>query len=93
LKRNARVIQADCLAYLRTTPDIDVVFLDPPYASNLHLKTLEALAPHVHTYSTVICETEKKSPLPESVGLLTVKKEHLYGKTKVAVYRGRRDDL
>ncbi len=94
LEENARVIQADCLAYLRTTPDIyDVVFLAPPYASDLHMKTLEALAPRIHPYSTVICETEKKSLLPESVGLLTEKKEHLYGKTKVTVYRSRRDDL
>jgi 16S rRNA (guanine(966)-N(2))-methyltransferase RsmD len=94
LDDKARVILGDCLSFLRTTADMfDLVFLDPPYGSNLLDPLLEALSGRMQPTGIVLCETEKKTNLPVTLAHLTERKDYFYGKTKVSVYRrGRKEE-
>jgi 16S rRNA (guanine966-N2)-methyltransferase len=54
----AQVIESDALAYLAGTPEpFDVVFLDPPFASDLGVRALARLAAWVHPGSRVYVES------------------------------------
>lgn len=66
LKANAReldasgadIVQAEALAFLaRDQEKYDVVFLDPPYASDLAQRALDALAPHLAACARVYVES------------------------------------
>ncbi|MGT2933071.1 16S rRNA (guanine(966)-N(2))-methyltransferase RsmD [Streptococcus catagoni] len=66
----------------------DLVFLDPPYAQEEIVATVEALdakgllGPEV----MLVCETDKKVHLPEEIACLGIWKEKIYGISKVTVY-------
>ncbi len=46
---DAQIVLGEAMAYLRQSSELfDIVFLDPPYASDLALKALEILAPHLN---------------------------------------------
>jgi 16S rRNA (guanine966-N2)-methyltransferase len=54
----AHVVEAEALAWLaRNTERFDVVFVDPPYASDLAQRALQALAPHVAPGGRVYVES------------------------------------
>lgn len=67
----------------------DFVFLDPPYAKEQIVKNLDDLqmkklvTPHV----TIVCETDKTVSLPEKIGQLFLKKQKIYGISKISIYR------
>lgn len=51
------VVESDALAYLeRCTEKFDIVFLDPPYASDLAERALAGLAPHLNRGARVYVE-------------------------------------
>jgi 16S rRNA (guanine966-N2)-methyltransferase len=55
---NAEVVEGDAIAYLSRPPEkFDVVFLDPPFASDLALHALSALGAWVHAGSRVYVES------------------------------------
>ncbi len=68
--------------------EFDLIFLDPPYAEDVIVKTLEdleglgLLSPDIK----VVCETEKSVILPEQVANLSIWKQKAYGISKVTVY-------
>ena len=93
LDDRGRVVTGDCLSFLRTTADLyDLAFLDPPYGSNVLGPVLEALSKRMQPGGIVLCETEKKTILPDTLAHLTERKDYFYGKTKVSVYRSGRND-
>jgi 16S rRNA (guanine966-N2)-methyltransferase len=52
------VVHGDALAYLKRTPEaFDVVFVDPPYASDLAMKTLALLPAHLNAGARVYLES------------------------------------
>lgn len=66
----------------------DLVFLDPPYAKEDIVATIEALD-EKGLFSEdvmVVCETDKTVRLPEEVASLGIWKEKIYGISKVTVY-------
>ena len=65
------VVDGDALAYLaRANESFDVVFVDPPYASDLALKTLGVLAPRLNPGARVYVESaDPLAPPPPWVAL------------------------
>lgn len=66
----------------------DIVFLDPPYAEEMHpLLELIASTGFLDQDSIVIAEHFKKQPSPQSAGRLSLYREARYGDTVLAFYK------
>ena len=84
----ARVAQMDAEAFLlNTKEEFELVFLDPPYRQGFPEQVLPLVAAHVRPGGVILCETERREPLPDAAGAFTRKKEYFYGKAKVTTYR------
>jgi 16S rRNA (guanine966-N2)-methyltransferase len=60
------VVDGEALAYLkRAAQSFDVVFVDPPYASDLAMKTLELLPAHLNPGARVYVESSSPLAPPE----------------------------
>ncbi|MET3558592.1 16S rRNA (guanine966-N2)-methyltransferase [Streptococcus rupicaprae] len=66
----------------------DLVFLDPPYAKEEIVKTIELLEEgHLLKEDVmVVCETDQAVDLPEEIAGLGIWKQKQYGISKVTVY-------
>ncbi|MGT2756641.1 16S rRNA (guanine(966)-N(2))-methyltransferase RsmD [Streptococcus ovuberis] len=75
-------------ALLNLEGSFDLVFLDPPYAKEEIVKTIELLEErHLLTEDVmVVCETDKTVELPEEIVGLGIWKQKQYGISKVTVY-------
>ena len=88
LKDNATVFNGDGLSYLKTTREkFDIVFIDPPYKKQLALKALSLVLNVLNDGGIIVCETDIKEELPESVGKYTIAKQDNYSKTMLTIYR------
>ena len=88
LQDRAKVVNSDAVSFLRTTFEgFDVILADPPYASGLALKTLEAAAAAVRQGGVIAIEAGRDEELPESVGDFTLVKHSTYSKTAIFIYR------
>ena len=75
----------------RETPDVaglDVIWLDPPYASGLGRKLLQRLGDcAILSPSGIVCvEHERREPMPPSSGFLRQRSQHRYGHTVLSFY-------
>ncbi len=88
LANRATVICGDALSTLaRQTDPFDLVFLDPPYAAELLLPCLEHVSDKVASGGAVLCESDRDTPLPDTVGALQLQREYRYGRVVVRLYR------
>ena len=88
LAEKAQVLGSDALAYLTRPGDrFDLVFLDPPYASELLLPVLEKVAPLINDGGIILCETDDTVTLPEQVDRFALAKTYRFGHTYVWLYR------
>lgn len=84
----AAVVCGEALTTLsRQAGPFDLVFLDPPYAANLLLPCLTALEGKVSAGGVVLCESDRETDLPESVGALRLQRTYRYGRVLVRLYR------
>jgi 16S rRNA (guanine966-N2)-methyltransferase len=61
----AEIVAGDAMAFLDRSADrFDVVFLDPPFASDLAVKALERLAPRLNPGARVYAESAEALKLP-----------------------------
>ncbi len=66
----------------------DLVFVDPPYASDLAARTLTALAPPLLAPSAlVVVEHAARGELPAAAGALALADRRRYGQTRLSLYR------
>jgi len=88
LMNSSRVARMDAIAYLKNAKDkFDIIFLDPPYDTNLAAEALPLCAGIAAPAGVIICETEKRTQLPETVGEFVRTKEYTFGIAKFSVYR------
>lgn len=88
LEAGAEIVCRDAMEYLAHTADrFDLVFLDPPYASELLVLCLEQLAGKITAGGTVVCESDRKTELPETVGPFSLYRSYQYGRVCVRLYR------
>ncbi len=88
LADKVQILTTDALAYIARTSDIyDVILLDPPYASDLLLPSLEAAAQKIAAGGLAVCESDQTEQLPASVGSLQLYRTYRYGRVCITVYR------
>ena len=84
----AEVRHEDALSYLRRDGRFDVIFLDPPYDSNLYEPALETIksVDKLSEGGIIICEARRERALPEMSAPYAKRKEYCYGKVKLVIY-------
>ena len=88
LAANAQVLGTDATSYLTRPGDrFDLVFLDPPYASELLLPVLEKVAPLVNDGGIIVCESEDTAALPERMDRFALARTYRFGRVCVWLYR------
>lgn len=87
LLSQSELVLGDGINYInKTSKMFDIVFLDPPYRSELILKALQGMDKIVNDDAFIICEHEKELKLPDKIGGLILKKESAYGKIKISIF-------
>ena len=83
------VFQTDALSFLRScTSKFDIIFVDPPYDSDLYeevLKTIN-LVDILSDGGIIICEARRDRQLPEMTAPYEKQREYVYGKVKLCKY-------
>ena len=89
LEDRARVVRGDSIAYLRSGEKFDIVFLDPPYDTDLLDKSIDLATGFdiLRENGIMICESRKARQVPEPSREGYTKKEYRYGKIKLTVYK------
>ena len=90
----AQVVQADFRDYLsRCARQFDLIFLDPPDASGLLAKALEAIAAIdiVTENGIIVCEGALETELPELSAPYQRGRSYRYGKIQITLYRRAAD--
>lgn len=84
----SQVVATDALSYLERPKDsFDLVFLDPPYASELLLPTLMKAAKLVNDGGILVCESDEETLLPDKVDRFTLDRVRRYGRIHIWIYR------
>lgn len=85
----ARVEQGDSIAFLQRAGKFDLVFLDPPYDSNLLENALEAIqnVDIMNEGGIIVCESRQEKVLPELEPPYRMTLKRRYGKVCLTVYK------
>ena len=96
LEKHARVIQGESLSFLKGCREkFDVIFLDPPYHTDLMDQAL-ALVTEIDILSEhgiIVCETMSQRQLPRLEPPYVWGKDYRYGQIKLTIGRRQGSDL
>ena len=72
----------------RVKEKVDFFFVDPPYADGFILPAVDAIldAGNLADGGLIVCEHDKRDPLPQEYRGLELIKERTYGKTAISIY-------
>jgi len=78
----------DALRYLDSEEKYDLIFVDPPYDTNLAKKVIERIVEFdkLNINGIIVCEIGKDTPTPEVDEPYIMQKEYLYSGVKVVKY-------
>ena len=88
LEGQARVLQGDALAFLSSCREkFDVIFLDPPYQTDLMDRALELVSKIdiLSEHGIIICETMADRQLPQLPDSYEWGKDYRYGQIKLTI--------
>ncbi|MCL2391506.1 MAG: 16S rRNA (guanine(966)-N(2))-methyltransferase RsmD [Oscillospiraceae bacterium] len=85
---SAKVLAIDALRYLEREEQFDIIFLDPPYGSDLIEKTLAKIIEFdkLNANGIIICEIRADSVTPDVKSPYFLHKEYKYGRVKILRY-------
>jgi 16S rRNA (guanine966-N2)-methyltransferase len=89
LDDRATVIAGDAIAAARQAPAApwQLVFVDPPYRSDLAVRAVAALAPeHLAPGAVIVIEHDRHNAPPDALGSLLRTDQRRYGDTLVSFY-------
>ena len=88
LSDRAYVKSGDAMAYLKSGEKFDLIFLDPPYASDLLDRALEQIAVFdiCREHGIIVAESAADKELPPLAPPYRLYREYMYGKIKLTVY-------
>ena len=88
-QKEISVRKGDYSEVLTKGAEYDVIFLDPPYASELLAKAIELIVKFdiLSKDGIIVCETERDKRLIELDAPYSKGREYLYGKSKITIYR------
>ena len=84
----ATVVQEDAVAFLKHCGKFDIIFIDPPYDSDLYNFVLEIInsVDILSESGIIIVEARREKALPEMKAPYYCKKTVNYGRVKISVY-------
>lgn len=87
-KLTGQTYQADALQFLEHCGSFDLIFMDPPYDTQLCDKALQKIFTFdiLTEGGIIVCETRREKQLPEASAPYWKRKEYAYGKVKLTVY-------
>lgn len=82
------VVQADAMSFLRTCGKFDIIFVDPPYDSDLYESVLNTVnsIDILSDGGIIICESRRERALPKMTAPYKKRREYTYGKVKLCIY-------
>ena len=82
------VVQSDALSFLRTCGKFDIIFVDPPYDSDLYESVLNTVnsIDILSDGGIIVCESRRERALPEMTAPYKKRREYTYGKVKLCIY-------
>lgn len=88
LGENAKVVAADSIAFLSSGEKFDIIFIDPPYSSDLLDKSLASINRFdiLRENGIIVCESQRDKALPQMDEPYYMLKEYNYGKIKITTY-------
>ena len=89
LSERAAVLQGDAISFLTTCREkFDLVFLDPPYQSDLLDQALDAITriDILNGNGIILCESNVEKTLPQPAAPYEMGREYRYGKIKLTLY-------
>lgn len=87
-QEQTRVVQGDSLSFLASCREkFDVIFLDPPYQTDLLEKSMEAIAKFdiLREHGIMVCESAADKVLPALEAPYEQGREYRYGKIKLTI--------
>ena len=86
---SAPVFQEDSLRFLESAGTFDLIFVDPPYDSDLYEEVLERInsVDILSDGGIIICEARRDRQLPEMTAPYQKGREYCYGKVKLCLYK------
>ena len=87
------VVQADALSFLRTCGKFDIIFIDPPYDSDLYESVLNTVnsIDILSDGGIIVCELRRERALPDMTAPYKKRREYTYGKVKLCIYTKEND--
>lgn len=84
----APVVRSDAVSFLRSCGKFDVIFIDPPYDSDLYETVLESInsIDILNKGGIIIAEARRDRELPLLSSPYRFLKEYRYGKVKICTY-------
>ncbi len=83
----SKIIKSDALKFLNKTDEqFDLIFLDPPYKSNLLIPVLEIVSKNLKKNGLIACEHESSLILPTNFDNIKLQKQRTYGKISLTFY-------
>ena len=88
LEANASVINADSIEYLKRGEKFDIVFMDPPYDTDLLNRSILVANEFdiLKENGIIVCESKVEKPMPELLEPYKKLREYKYGKIKITTY-------
>ena len=89
----ARVVAADSIAFLSGGEKFDIIFLDPPYDTDLLEKSLVNINKFdiLKENGIIVCESQREKELPAVNEPYYLLKEYNYGKIRITTFSRRAD--
>lgn len=89
LADRARLVKGDSIAYLRSGEKFDIVFIDPPYDTELLNNAIEFATSFdiLRENGIMVCESRRERAVQEPKKENYSKREYRYGKIKLTVFK------
>ena len=87
------VVQSDALSFLRTCGKFNIIFVDPPYDSDLYESVLNTVnsIDILSDGGIIVCESRRERALPDMSAPYKKRREYTYGKVKLCIYTKEND--
>lgn len=85
---SAAVVRSDAVSFLSRGGKYDVIFIDPPYASDLYEKVLESikLFDILSEGGIIVVESDRDRPIPDMDPPYRILRDYRYGKVRIRTY-------
>ena len=95
VSERADTVRTFALSYLNGIPEnhFDIIFIDPPYDTDLTEKTVRRILEFdkLRDNGIMVCETRADYVLPDAPEPRYARREYRYGKIKITLYRKNAD--